>query len=94
MPTGIEETDAVELLPTGLAKAEERVAGGEEIAMSPLFKLESLEDLRVVESGAGAASTSFLPGPRSGPGAGELDKLDRGEGERVEAAASAVLRKK
>lgn len=76
----------MELLLTGLVEAE--------IVMSPVFIAESLEDFRVVDSVVGTVSSSFLTCPRSGAGAGELDRLDRGEDERVEVLASVVLREK
>ena len=93
-PTEIEEMDVVGLLRTDLLEAEVRVEDPDEIVMSPLFKTESLEDLRVVDNAAGAVSNSFLTDPRSETGAGELDKLDRGEGERVGIEASVLLREK
>jgi len=86
--------DVVELLPTDLLEAEVRVEDPDEIVIPPLFKVESLEDFRVVDSVTGAVSNSFLNDPRSETGAGELDKLDRGEDERVEVVASALLREK
>jgi hypothetical protein len=88
-----EETEVAELL-TDLLEAEVRVEDPDEIVMSPLFKAESLEDFRVVDSVAGVARSSFLTDPRSETGAGEPDKLDRGEDERVEVVASVLLRKK
>ena len=62
--------------------------------MSSFFKAESLEDFRVVDDVVGAATTSFLTDPRSEAGAGEQDKLDRGEEERVEVVTPAGLREK
>ena len=92
--TEIEETDVVEPLPKDLLEAEVRVEDAGEIVMSLPFKAESLEDFRVVDSSAGTASTSFLAGPRSETGTGELDKLDIGEVERVEVVGSVLLREK
>lgn len=93
-PDEAEKRDTVELLPTDLVEAEERVEGPEEIVMSPPFNAESLEDFRVVDDVVRAASSSFLADPRFMTGAGELDKLDRGEDERVEVVGLVVLREK
>lgn len=65
-----------------------------EIEVSPPFRAESLEDFLVVNEASGVANESFLAGPRSETGAGELDKLDRGEEERAGVVASADLREK
>ena len=86
--------DVEELLRTDLLEAEVRVEDPDEIAMSPLFKAESLEDFRVVDSVVLTLGVSFLTDPRSDTGVGELDRLDRGEDERVEVVASVVLREK
>lgn len=93
-PTEIEEMDVEEPLPTDLPEVEVRVEDPDEIAMLPLFKAESLEDFRVVDSAVGTMSISLLTGPRSETGAGELGELDRGEDERVGVAASVFLREK
>jgi len=86
--------DVVELLLTDLLEAEVRVEDPDEIVMSPPFKAESLEDFRVVDNVVEAVNISFPTDPRSETGAGELDKLDRGEDERVEVVASVFLREK
>jgi len=86
--------DVVELLPTDLLETELRVEDPDEIAIPPLFKAESLEDFRVVDNVTGSVGSSFLTDPRSETGAGELDKLDRGEDERVEVVTSVLLREK
>lgn len=65
-----------------------------EIEVSPPFKAESLEDFLVVDEAGSLENASFLTGPRSETGAGELDKLERGEEERAWVVASAVLREK
>lgn len=93
-PTEIEETDVVEPLPMDLLEAEVRIEDPDEIAVSPPFKAESLEDFRVVDDTEGAVSSSLLADPRSETGTGELDKLDMGEDERVEVVASVLLREK
>lgn len=90
----METGEIVELLPTDLFEAEVRVGGPEEIVMPPLFEAESLEDFRIVGNVVEAASPSFLTDPRPVTGAGELDKLGRGEDECVEVVVSADLRKK
>ena len=92
--TEIEETDVVEPLPADLLEAEVRNEDPDEIGVSSLFKAESLEDFRVLDDVAGAVGSPFLTDPRSETGAGELDKLDMGEDERVEVVASVVLRRK
>lgn len=65
-----------------------------EIEVSPPFRAESLEDFLVVDEAGSLENASFLTGPRSETGAGELDKLERGEEERAGVVASAVLREK
>jgi len=82
--------DVAEPLPMDLLETEVRVEDLDEIVMSGFFRAESLEDFRVI----GTVSISFLSGPRSETGGGELDKLDRDEDERVEVVASVLLRKK
>jgi hypothetical protein len=88
-PTETEVMDVVDLF-----EAEERVEDLDEIVVSGFFKAESLEDFRVVDNAVETVSVSCLTVPRSGTGGGELDKLDRGEDERVEVVTSALLRKK
>jgi len=92
--TEIEEIEVVEPLPKDLLEAEVRVEDAGEIVVLLLFRAESLEDFREANDVVGAASTSFLADPRSGIGAGELDKLDMGEVERVEVVGSVLLREK
>ena len=92
--TEIEEMDVVEPLLKDLLEAEVRVEDADEIVMSPPFRAESLEDFRVVNNVEGTLSNSFLTDPRSETGAGELDKLDMGEVERVGEVGSVVLREK
>ena len=89
----IEETDVVEPLLKDLLEAEVRLEDAGEIVEPPSFRAESLEDFRVVDDVEGTRSASFLADPRSETGAGELDKLDMGEVERVE-EGSVVLREK
>ena len=62
--------------------------------MSELFRAASLEDFRGTDEVDGTASVSSLIDLRSEAGAGELDKLGRGEDERDEMGASVLLREK
>lgn len=86
--------DVVEPLRTDLLEEEVQTEDPDEMGMSEVFRAASLEDFLGTDNMDGTASVPSLIDPRSEAGAGELDKLGRGEDERDKVAASVLFRAK